>query len=105
ALFLKRGAAPVVTEVRRQSLLREVLDDLNRLAGRDARRTLTEQLYRRQVVEAVERIRSGREAHGRERSQGNHLSLVGAHIDIADVAGPLAKRRLGRHQDLPRASK
>ena len=59
-------------------------------------------LTARQVVEAIERVGARGVLDRRQRRQRDHLALRRPDVDAADVVGPPAVRRLGRHQHLPR---
>src|SRR5438477_12308897 len=100
-LLLIRRAAPVVAEVGRQHFLRDLLDARDRLARADPGRALADDLYRRQVVEAIERGGARRIADRRQRRQRDHLALVRADVYGADVVGPAAVAGLRRHKHLP----
>ena len=89
-------------EIRRQHFRRDLLDRGDRLARAESGRRLADDLHRRQVVEAVERVGTRRVPDRGERGQRDHLAFRRAHVDAADVVGPLAIRRIGRHQHLPR---
>src|SRR5690606_30366467 len=90
ALLLEGCAAPVEGEVRRQQLLRDGLDPLDRLAGADPGHALAEDLHRRQVVEAVERVRSRRVLDPGERRQWDRLAGARPDVHGADVVGAVA---------------
>jgi len=68
------------------------------LVKRGKRRALAEELHRRQVIEAVKRVRAGAVTDRRKRSERHHLAGSASDEDVADVLGETSARVLPSRQ-------
>ncbi len=104
ALLLERRVGPLARIARRQRLRRDLLQCLQRLTRRYARRRTALNGHGAEVVVADQGRRTDDNARLREAAQRDHLSLRVAHIDAVDVVDPRPVGGLRLHLHLPGAA-